>query len=355
VARAVPEVLLLTPDFPPARGGIQLLLGHLASDATRVRFRVVTLRSTDGGPSRALAIAGLNARGLLQGVRRRPDVILSGHVVTSPAAAALARITGRPVVQYVYGMEVPARPRLARFALSRADVVIALSEYGRELAVAHGARADTIRVIAPGVEAGEPAVAPQAASTRAPRIVTVSRLAERYKGHDVMVRALPLVRAAVPNVEWAVVGDGPLRGHLEDLARAHGVDGTMRITGEVPDAERDRLLAESDVFAMPSRLPAGGAGEGFGIAYLEAGRHGVPVVAGAVGGALDAVRDGETGLLVDPTDHVAVADALITLLRDRDLAARLGAAGAERAREFGWEEMVGRVEDVVLETCASSP
>ncbi len=102
---------------------------------------------------------------------------------------------------------------------------------------------------------------------------------------------------------------------------------------------------------MPSRLPAGGfAGEGFGIVYLEAGVFAKPVVAGNVGGALDAVIDGETGLLVDPDDPLAVAQAITTLLSDRQLAQRLGAGGAARAREFSWPLIVDRVEGALLET-----
>ncbi len=80
----------------------------------------------------------------------------------------------------------------------------------------------------------------------------------------------------------------------------------IRFLGSVSDEERNLWLRRAHLLAMPSRLPAGGfAGEGFGIAYLEAGAYGKPVVAGNVGGALDSVSDGESGLLVDPTDPVA--------------------------------------------------
>jgi phosphatidylinositol alpha-1,6-mannosyltransferase len=124
-------------------------------------------------------------------------------------------------------------------------------------------------------------------------------------------------------------------------------DGTV-LVGAVGDDQRDEWLDRSHVFAMPSRLPAGGfAGEGFGIVFLEAGLHELPVVAGAVGGARDAVRDGETGLLVDPTDHVAVAQALTTLLRDRGTATRLGRNGAEHARRHAWPRIAARVRDVL--------
>ena len=101
---------------------------------------------------------------------------------------------------------------------------------------------------------------------------------------------------------------------------------------------------------MPSRLPASGrGGEGFGIAYLEASARGLPVVAGNVGGAPDAVADGETGILVDPTDHLALADAVSELLIDRGRAEALGRAGEARARSLAWPHVVRQVEDVLLE------
>jgi phosphatidylinositol alpha-1,6-mannosyltransferase len=147
-----------------------------------------------------------------------------------------------------------------------------------------------------------------------------------------------------------VIGDGPLRGELETLARSHGVEDSVRFLGSVSDEERDSWLARADLLAMPSRLPGDGqAGEGFGIAYLEAGAHGKPVVAGNVGGALDAVLDERTGLLVDPTDPRAVAEAIVRLLRDTQLALRLGTAGAARARSLAWPVIVRRVEAVLLE------
>jgi phosphatidyl-myo-inositol dimannoside synthase len=118
--------------------------------------------------------------------------------------------------------------------------------------------------------------------------------------------------------------------------------------GQTSDAERDAWFRRSHVFAMPARIPASGAGEGFGIVFLEANLHGLPVVAGAAGGALDAVVNGETGILVDPADHVALADALVDLLQNPERARRLGAAGAERARrDFNWPTIAARVETLL--------
>jgi phosphatidylinositol alpha-1,6-mannosyltransferase len=186
--------------------------------------------------------------------------------------------------------------------------------------------------------------------TGSPTLITVARLGERYKGFDVVARAMPLIRTRVPDARWVLVGDGPLRPYVEALVEAQSLDGAVEFVGEVSDAERDAWLDRAHLFVMPSRVPASGSGgEGFGIVYLEAAAHALPVVAGDAGGAPDAVVHGETGLLVDPGDHVAVADAVSELLLDRDRAEAFGRAGARRAREFAWPRVARRVEDLLLE------
>jgi phosphatidylinositol alpha-1,6-mannosyltransferase len=357
-----PRVLVLTPDFPPARGGIQLLLHRVASGLDGFDVRVLTAAAPGAerfdassgvqtsrvrAPSGAAGNAALDVSALIHGARFRPHVVLSGHIVTSPAAYLLRRIARARTVQYFYAKEIGARPRLAAFAARRATASIAISSYTEQLLAQAGVRDVDVRRIPPGVDL--PAQAAPLPAQR-PTLVTVSRLSDPYKGHDVVTRALARVRETVADVEWVVIGDGPLRARLEALARSQGVEGAVRFLGAVPDRERDEWLRRADVFVMPSRLPERRiAGEGFGIVYLEAGAAGKPVVAGNVAGALDAVRDGETGLLVDPTDPGALAGAITRLLCDRDLAARLGAAGAEHARAFAWPLIAARVRDVLRE------
>jgi phosphatidyl-myo-inositol dimannoside synthase len=321
--------------------------------------RVVTLgRRAKGAPaagihrawsprrSGAAAVATLNAAALRKGLLSRPDVILSLHLFAAPASLALARALRRPWVQWVHAMEVPQKPALARLALRRASAVVAVSDYSRSLALDAGADRRRVRVVSPGVDFGDGGLRARRAGR--PTVVTVSRLAERYKGHDALARAMPLVGARVPGARWVVVGDGPLRASLEAMARSTGANACF--VGGASDDERDRWLDRAHVFCMPSRLPGGGfAGEGFGIVFLEAGLHGLPVVAGDVGGARDAVVDGETGLLVDPTDHVALAGALTELLSDPERAGRLGRAGAARARHHAWPAVAARVKDVLDE------
>ena len=185
-------------------------------------------------------------------------------------------------------------------------------------------------------------------SPRTCDIVTVARLEERYKGFDVMLRALPLVVARVPAARWVLVGDGALRDDIQDTASAWGLADRVVLLGAVSDAERDRRLREAAVFAMPSRVPPHGGGEGFGIVYLEAGRHRTPVVAGDEGGALDAVVHGQTGTLVDPRDHVALAVGQQLDQRVGERAARLGAAGEDWARALSWASMIEQVEEIIV-------
>jgi len=293
-------------------------------------------------------VVSLNVGAIREALTFKPDIVLSLHIVASPAAVATARLVGASTVQYFHADEIRFRPRLARFAGERSDAVIAVSRYTRTLVTGLGVDQKVVRCIPNGVDV--PAELPVVEKSIRPRLITVARLTKSYKGHDVVMRAMPLIKKRVPDAEWVIIGDGRVRPALERQARALGVERDVAFMGAVSDDQRDRLLRSAHVFVMPSRQPSSGAGgEGFGIVYLEANALGLPVVAGAVGGALDAVEDGETGLLIDPTDHVAVANAVAELLLDRDRADTLGARGRHRARDFSWSKIAGRVEDLILE------
>ncbi len=360
------RTLVLTPDFPPARGGIQLLVHRIVGNAPGLRCRVVALDAPGAagfdregdldvrrvpllpGP-RPLSTLALNAAAPAEAISFRPEAVLSAHLVTSPGAFAVRRLLGVPVVQYFHGKEIGAKPRLARFAARSADACVAVSAYTRELVAGAGGAPEKIRLVHPGVDLPERRGEEERLSR--PTVLTVARIEDRYKGHDTMVRAMALVASRVPGAQWVVIGDGSLRATIAELARSAGLgEDTVRFLGPLGDRERDAWLDRAHVFAMPSRLPAAGfAGEGFGIVYLEAGAHGCPVLAGGVGGAVDAVADGSTGVLVDPADHVAVAGALVDLLRNPSRRREMGAAGARRAEELSWPSVAARVEELVAE------
>jgi phosphatidyl-myo-inositol dimannoside synthase len=359
------RLLMLTPDFPPSHGGVQSLVYGLAGAMDGFEIEVVTLDSpgaelfdarsavvthrSGGAQARKRArLLALNFAGLRHALAFRPRLTLSAHVMVSPAAAAIRGALGARTAQYFHAVEIPGRPRLSAFAAARADLSIAVSAHTASLVAQTGASLTNVNVIPPGVELPRDA---SPIDTERPIVLTIAALKFAYKGHDVLIDALARVREAVPDVEWVVIGDGPLRARLEALARARGLAGIVRFLGAVSDAERELWLRRAALAAMPSRSH----GEGFGIAYLEAGAYGKPVVAGNLAGAPEAVADGVSGVLVDPLDACAVAEAIERLLLDRELALRLGRGGAEVARSHAWPVIASRVEAALLELAASRP
>ncbi len=260
--------------------------------------------------------------------------------VAAPLLGAIRRRRARLVV-YVHGLElVEAHDDRERAVvadvLSAADVVVANSGRVRELAIGAGAPAAKVHVVAPAIDPGR--ITPEGPDLRdrwgvgdRPVILTLGRLIPR-KGQDVVLRALPAIRARVPGATYVIAGRGPDRERLEALVRELGLGEAVVFAGFVAEGELGAAYRSADVYAMIARETEDDV-EGFGITYLEAGAAGRAVVGGRSGGVDDAVVDGATGLLVPPTDVAQVADALARILEDRRL--REGLAARGRARVEG--------------------
>ena len=265
-----------------------------------------------------------------------------------------------PYIVWSHGNDLsrPQRYPFAKFFLSRvltgAQSVIAnsLSTKGELLAL--GTPPDKIRVLNPPVDPQrfrpdiDPSAIAQKHGLEGKRVIlTVARLV-RVKGIDTVIRALSMVLEAVPNAVYLVVGDGPLRAELEHLAETLGVHDKVIFAGAVDHLSDDlpRYYAACDVFVLVSRpLPQGREIERFGMAYLEAGAGGKPVIGGKGGGTSEAIEDGGTGLLVDPLDVDEIADTIVRVLEDEELARRLGENGRKRAaKQPDW--------NLLFETCS---
>jgi phosphatidylinositol alpha-1,6-mannosyltransferase len=184
--------------------------------------------------------------------------------------------------------------------------------------------------------------------------LTVARLMPR-KGVDRTLEAVAALAPEFPDLVYVVAGDGPQRAELERRAAAPDLAGRVRFTGEVEDADVPALHRLADVFLLPSRREAGDEVEGFGMALVEAGASGLPVIGGRSGGIPEAVVEGETGLLVDGGDPRAIAGALRRLLEDAELARRLGAGGRrEVERRLNWERAAAEAWGIVQEVAATT-
>ncbi|MGE0040486.1 MAG: glycosyltransferase family 4 protein [Vicinamibacterales bacterium] len=354
--------LLITPGIGHADGVSRvagLLAGAMAAD--HAPLEVWTLRSpgrTAPAPRPGLHVvdAGgsplrLLASGTGEILAERPAIVVAHLHLLPVAMPALA--AGRRVAVYLHGVEAWRRQPWWRLRLLKATpILLANSSWtARRFAAAHpelSARA--VAVCPPAIADPAPPALRSPFVEREPIVVIVGRMwaEERYKGHDLLLDVWPEVRRRVPGARLVVIGDGDDRGRLEARARAEGLGESVRFTGLLTDAERDDEYRSARVFAMPS------TGEGFGLVYLEAMRHGLPCVAGS-GAPEEIVVDGVTGCIVRDGGREDLAGALAGLLADPDRCREMGDAGAARvASHFtvrGFEDCVRRALSVDASPC----
>lgn len=354
-------ILITTQCFPPDRGGIQMVMGGLADAlhasgkdvsvfADRVRQNGAVLRV----PYTIKRFAGLKPprrRFKAWGVARAAR---SGHVegifADSWKSIELLPNLDVPVAVLAHGMEFPAyaaagkRARISR-AFAKARTVIANSAYTASLAEPYLGERTRLIVVNPPI--GPMPVPTEEAlrrvrrtiGGRSPVLLTLARL-EARKGVDMVIRALPEILKSHPQALYVVAGDGGDRARLERLAATMGVVAHVHFAGAVDGDAKAALFSSADAFVMPVRRE-GDSVEGYGIVFIEAGWYGVPSLAGREGGAIDAVRENETGLLCNASDGADVTRQILRLLDDEALRARLGTAAAARARnEAQWTHVI---------------
>jgi phosphatidylinositol alpha-1,6-mannosyltransferase len=351
------RVLVLTPSLASV-GGIQrytsTLIRALKDLLGERNVRAAALPETiagGGGSFPAAVKLRFGWQALRELLGSRPDLIICTHLGLGPVGWLLATVGERPYWIVVHGIEAwGALPYAKRAALRQADRVIVTSAFSRERVVTRqGIDRECLaslpcalddRLLGRDAASGAEDVAATAAWNGLGRyfadgrrvILTVARMSasEQYKGHDVVLRALPGVVAQVPNLTYAVAGDGDDRARLERLAGELGLADHVAFTGAISDAALARLYRRSEIFVLPARTVIEDRhpkGEGFGIVYLEAMAFGKPVIGPNDGAPAELIRDGENGLLVSPEDPRSVGEALLRLLGDPMAARAMGERG----------------------------
>jgi phosphatidylinositol alpha-1,6-mannosyltransferase len=333
----------------------RLVARVLISDfADRADLRFVTLHDTAPPPDLPAPVRpcqGSRVRMAYNALRRSRT-----HLITDACnLGQLRQLPGlgrKPYLTILHGIEIweAAKPRWVRSAKAAA-VQVFNSEYTRTRAEAiHGpfSRAQVCWLATESDD--EP---PERSRPGSLDVLIVSRLEEDYKGHRELIAAWPAVVAEVPGATLRVVGRGPGRQALEALAAESGAGRNIVFEGFVSEARLDELYARAAAFAMPSR------GEGFGLVYIEAMRHGLPVIASTHDAGREVVLDGETGYTVNLENPGLLANRVVRLLQNADLAARLGAAGrrrwAEHFRFSGFRSRFRPIVDSFLSGAAGAP
>lgn len=361
-------VFLITHEFFPKRGGIATFTEEIARATATLGYQVeVWAQSAPASAAksdwpfrlRRLPLKGTHdltcqfqlARELVRHRRdlRRATVYLPepGPMLTMMLLQFFHAFRPGRLVLTFHGSEIlkfaghPLRRCLARQLIRRATRVSTLSNYTQELLLDHFPEAAEKIYLTPGALRSDFAVVPPKPESGQKKIVilTVGRLHPR-KGQLLTLQALQMLPSDVrARLEYWIVG-GQSKGNYENLLRGQAAqqpDLTVRFFGNLPDEELTGIYDGADIFAMTS-VNLDRSVEGFGLVYLEAAAHGLPVVAHDVGGVAEAVVDGVTGLLVPPNRPVQLAAAFEKLIHDSELRQRLGAAGRDWAIRNCWKE-----------------
>jgi phosphatidyl-myo-inositol dimannoside synthase len=370
------SLVFVTQDFAPAIGGIETYAFELAQRLAR-RARCFVLLAPDAPGARAFD------RGLPFEVVRVPGSSATMPVASIPVLLTLLRAGGftlalhaqwstalgswlarnRGMIQRYYvaahGRELLLDPyagplghayRSCRAAiLSEANACLPVSRYTAGLLRQIGVPASRVHLLHNGVDTvrftaqGRGRALRRRWGLEGRRVLlSVCRLLP-HKGIDDVLRALPAVRAQLPDVHYVVAGSGPDESRLRSLSTQLGLDAAVRFEGSVlPDALPD-YYAAADLFMLMSReLPP--AVEGFGLVLLEAASCGRPAIAARSGGIPDAIVDGVTGVLVEPGDPCGLARALIELLSQPARLERMGELARQRVEQnLSWDHVFDRL------------
>jgi len=273
-----------------------------------------------GGVPLALRTWFFAAQILWFGLWNPPNLIIATHLNFTLASYWLKRLLGIPYWGVAHGIEAwnIQRPALQR-ALCHADRILAVSHYTRDrLLKEQNLEPAKIALLPNTFDASRFKISPKPQKllhryrlkADRPVILTVARLDEKeqYKGYDKIIQSLPKIRAQLPDICYILVGQGNDRPRIEQLIEQLNLQDCVILAGFVPDEDLVKHYNLCDVFAMPSQ------GEGFGIVYLEALACGKPVLGGNRDGAIDALKNGDLGALVDPDDVGAIATTIIEIL-----------------------------------------
>lgn len=370
-----PRILVITRNLPPLKGGIERLLQHAVRELGRLadcdvigpagcRPHVPTARQVwELRPG----LPWFHLRALALVLRSNTyDLVIAGNGLVAPLAGLAAGRNRCPYAVFVHGLDLIAPNVIYQRTfmpwIRRADVVIANSRYTAGLAEARRIAASRVTVIHPGVEMPPPSdgVAFRAKHQLAnrPVLLSVGRLVPRKGIAEFVERSLPLVLRERPDACLVVIGEEPQHAAADATGTLAGIKAAcarlpgsaVLLLGEVSDADLNEAYAAANAFVFPV-LALPGDVEGFGMVALEAASHGVPTVAFAVGGVVDAVGAG-SGRLVAEGDYAGFAGAVVAELETSS--AERGSNCKAWASAHSWRDFGERLATLVGEICAGA-
>lgn len=353
------RTLLITLEYPPMIGGVANYYENLIHSLPQGSAFVLDNEKNELlSTSRFLWPKWLKgAWNTARAIKKyKIECLLVGQVLPLGAIALLLwRCMGIPYIVMTHGMDVTTpfaaggsvrKQKLVRLILKHAFAVTTVSTYTKSQLIQLGVSEQKIEMVYPCPNTDVTSVQPTTEALaqldrtyhlEGKRVVlSVGRLVER-KGFDVVAAAMLNLRKQYSDVVCVIVGEGSYRTRLEEIIQKHQLESVVRLVGAVSNSELAAWYTRSVCMVMPSRELPNHDVEGFGITFVEANAFGKPVIGGKSGGVRDAIVDGETGFLVEPTNLAMLTKAIQTVLDEPVLAQKLGAQGKKRVEElFDW-------------------
>lgn len=351
--------------FAPCFAGLRRIPTGLELDAEETVVLTRHNMLSDRLRRRTFLATG-SAPGFVRALELRGGVLLHAHFAVDAATALpLQKQLRLPFVVTLHGYDATMSDQALRsfaagrvFLRRRAEVrararaFVCVSEHIRHQALERGVPEEKLRTIPIGVDLKFFVPDPLRSRSLDPIVLFVGRLVEK-KGCAHLVRAMASVQEHHATAKLLIVGDGPLLDPLREQARA-SLRNCIFLGTQPPSVVRD-LMYRASVLAAPSVVAASGDTEGLPINLCEAQAVGLPIAAFRGPGVSEAVVEGETALLAAPGDERSLGEAIATLLENSELAARLAAAGRERAETcFSLERQTARLEDLYAEVLDSA-
>ena len=355
--------LIVTRNFPPNVGGIQVLLGGLSESLVRhgpVKvFTYEADNSNDYDNKSSASIERVKGIKLFRKFRKANlvnDFIKSKSNIRAVIAdhwkslelIKFENLKKTKVFCLLHSKEInheigtTLNKRLIK-STNSADFIIANSNFTKNLAIKVGINASKIHVIFPGIN--EPKnlnndyldQAKKIFNTSFPKIITVSRLDKR-KGHDKILMLIKNLRPLFPKIKYVSVGFGEEENSLLKLTNELDVGKNIIFLKNIDTELKYALLNEANLFLMPSRIE-GKSVEGFGISYIEAASYGLGSIGGKDGGASDAIDHQKTGLICDGADLNSIYDSVINFFKDENFI-KFGDNAKKFSEKFHWDKIV---------------
>lgn len=245
-------------------------------------------------------------------------------------ARRLSKMLGLPytLTAHAFDIYVNTNANELRKVMDNAESVVTISEYNKNYLINKIGVSNRIDVIRCGIELNKFDSQRKSKSEGRLRILTVSRLVEK-KGIEYLIKSIPTTIKEIPNLEFIVVGSGPLNSSLQQLVNHLNIDSYIKFKGDVSDSELFKYYNHADIFVLPCIIAENGDRDGIPVSMMEAMAMEIPLVSTKVSGIPELVKDGVSGIIVPPKDEKAISEALIKLLNNEDLRVQMGKAGRQ--------------------------